>query len=144
MTIYRQYSPDAGISFDSKTEAYRVYYLFSKYVTGTSVALDIDWKPQVGAKGSNAPGTTFVQTAADSLTWENGKTVRFRAWGRSNLAGCMASKKDTAKAHYYPDYTGSKRVLSSELVQRYDRDYVGYAEFDARNTGTVWYNCLNV
>lgn len=110
MTIYRQYSPDAGISFDSKTEAYRVYYLFSKYVTGTSVALDIDWKPQVGAKGSNAPGTTFVQTAADSLTWENGRTVRFRSWSRSNLAGCISSKK---KGSYYPDYCVSEWVTVS-------------------------------
>lgn len=109
MTIYRQYSHDAGLSFDQTTEAYRVYELVTKYATGTSIALETDWKPKAGWLGSNTPGTTFVQTDADSLTWENGNTVRFRSWSRSNLGGCLR----TDKSRYYPDYCVSEWVTVS-------------------------------
>ena len=111
MTIYRQYISADGVSFNSTDEAYRVYQLNTKYATGTSFALDTDWKPRAGAKGSNAPGTTFTQTSADSLTWENGKTVRFRAWSRSNLAGAIGNSKN--KGSYYPDYSISDWVTVS-------------------------------
>ena len=111
MTIYRQYISADGVSFDSADEAYRVYQLNTRYATGTSFALDTDWKPRAGAKGSNAPGTTFTQTSADSLTWENGKTVRFRSWSRSNLAGAIGNSKN--KGSYYPDYSISDWVTVS-------------------------------
>jgi len=110
MTIYRQYSPDGGLSFDATTEAYRVYSLTTKYATGTSFALETDWKPKVGATGSNSPGDTFIQTDADSLTWDNGQTVRFRAWSRSNLAGAI---ENGSKERYYPDYCVSEWVTVS-------------------------------
>ncbi|MBO4263967.1 MAG: hypothetical protein J5871_04740, partial [Bacteroidales bacterium] len=111
MTIYRQYINADGVTFNSADEAYRVYQLNTKYATGTTLALDTDWKPRAGAKGSNLPGTTFVQTSADSLTWENGKTVRFRAWSRSNLAGAIGNSKN--KGSYYPDYSISDWVTVS-------------------------------
>lgn len=109
MTIYRQYSDD-GITFDASTETYRVYYLYAKNLTGTSVSLDTDWKPKAGANGSDAPNTTFEQKASDSLTWESGKTVRFRAWSRSNLAGCLSNGRKTS---YYPDYCVADWVTMS-------------------------------
>ncbi len=111
MTIYRQYSNDAGISFDTSAGSltYRVYQYDTKYATGTDIALDTDWKPKEGATGCTN-GSTFTQTAADSLTWENGNTVRFRAWSRSNLAGTLTSGN---KNSYYPDYCVSGWVTVS-------------------------------
>ena len=110
MTIYRQYSHNAGIDFDASTEAYRVYSLATKYATGTSFALETDWRPKSGAWGSDVPGTKFRQTDADSITWENGKTVRFRAWSRSNLAGAI---DNGSKERYYPDFCVSEWVTVS-------------------------------
>ena len=110
MTIYRQYSEDNGHSFDINTEAYRVYYYVPRKAAGTEIVLGNDWKPMAGAKGSNRPNTTFDQTDADSLTWENGKTVRFRAWSRSNLSNAINNK---SKNTYYPDYCVSDWVTVS-------------------------------
>ena len=108
MRIFRQYAN--GTSFDATTEAYRTYYLKMDYATGTSVSLNSDWIPMAGKLKSDVPGTTATQTAADSLTWENGKTVRFRAWGRSNLANAL---NNGTKGSYYPDYTVSDWVTVS-------------------------------
>ncbi len=112
MTIYRQYSHDAGITFDtsSERETYRVYYYDTKYATGTSIALETDWKPKPGEKGMTNGVVLYPQTEADSLTWENGKTVRFRAWSRSNLAGVL---EGATKSNYYPDYCVSGWVTVS-------------------------------
>ena len=87
MTIYRQYSDDAGITFNVESEAYRVYHLRTRYATGTSIALETDWVPKEGKRGYDPVlnPKSFIQTEADSLTWDNGKTVRFRAWSRNNL-----------------------------------------------------------
>ena len=117
MYIYRQYSND-GITFEKSTQAYRVYSLTTKYITGTNFALETDWHPVAGATGHN-PNTTdypegkrgdFMQEESDSLTWENGKTVRFRAWSRSNLAGVY---ENGSKWRYYPDYCISEWVTVS-------------------------------
>ncbi len=110
MTIYRQYMGENG--FEAGKEAYRVYTLNTKYAAGTSLVLDSDWKPSPGALGSNLPGSTFVQTSADSLTWENGRTVRFRSFSRSNLAGAIGNSA-TNKGSYYPDYSISDWVTVS-------------------------------
>lgn len=118
MRIFRQYATDAtGTAFDATTEAFRTYYLEMDYATGTSVSLNSDWRPLAGKLKSDVPGETATQTSADSLTWENGKTVRFRAWGRSNLSGCINSKQENAKALYYPDYTVSDWVTVSGPTQ---------------------------
>lgn len=116
MRIFRQYATDkSGTSFDATTEAFRTYYLKMDYATGTSVSLNSDWRPMAGKLKSDAPGSAAVeQTAADSLTWENGKTVRFRAWGRSNLANALNSG---TKASYYPDYMVSDWVTVSGPTQ---------------------------
>lgn len=110
MTIYRQYLGTSG--FEADKEAYRVYSLNTKYAAGTSLVLDSDWKPRPGALGSNLPGTTFTQTDADSLTWENGYTVRFRSFARSNLAGAIGNSAKS-KGSYYPDYSISDWVTVS-------------------------------
>ena len=112
MTIYRQYSEDNGQTFDDHTEAYRVYFYEHREATGSSYVFDKNWQVQVGAKGSNAPGNTFTQAKGDSLTWENGKTVRFRAWSRSNLVDAI-TRDGGAKNRYYPDYCVSEWVTVS-------------------------------
>jgi len=130
MYIYRQYIGSNGTDFDPATRAYRVYWLTTRYAAGTSFALETDWKPKEGAWGYN-PDTDeyegkrglFKQTEADSLTWENGKTVRFRAWSRSNVAGAIsncttsssssATDKENARNRYYPDYCVSEWVTVS-------------------------------
>lgn len=112
MTIYRQYSSDYGHTFDAGTEAWRVYELKTKYATGTSLALETDWLPRVGEKGFNPPDATIVQTEADSLTWDNGKTVRFRAWSRSNLAEAIANSSSDG-TRFYPDFCVAEWVTVS-------------------------------
>jgi len=117
MTIYRQYSHDNGRNFDAGTEAWRVYELKTKYATGTSLALETDWLPKKGEIGYNpahdsTPGEYITQTEADSLTWDNGKTVRFRAWSRSNLSGAIPNSSSDPK-RYYPDYCVAEWVTVS-------------------------------
>ena len=114
MTIYRQYSEDAGITFDVTSEAYRVYHLRTRYATGTSIALETDWVPKAGKRGYDPAlnPSSFIQTEADSLTWDNGKTVRFRSWSRSNLRDCITRSK-TDRGQYYPDYSVAEWVTVS-------------------------------
>lgn len=112
MRIFRQYSTGSGGSvFDESTEAFRTYYLKMDYAAGTTVSLHSDWFPKDGKLKSDDPGLEpTVQTEADSLVWENGRTVRFCAWGRSNLSGAI--DKGT-RGSYYPDYTVSDWVTVS-------------------------------
>lgn len=112
MTIYRQYwnaAANEGKGEWGET-AYRVYTYDPKYATGTTISLGINWKVQKGKTGANWNSTlnegkggfsTITQTDKDSLTWENGKPLRFRAWSRSNLAGVLTN--GTAE-RYYPDF----------------------------------------
>ena len=116
MTIYRQYSYDGGNTFVSDS-AYRVYELKTKYATGTTFALETDWLPKVGETGYDPasgtdPARTIVQKEADSLTWENGKTVRFRSWSRSNLDNAI-SRSVSERNRYYPDYCIAEWVTVS-------------------------------
>ncbi|MGN1255496.1 MAG: hypothetical protein ACI4T9_13020 [Prevotella sp.] len=110
MRIFRQYSEDNGQTFDATTEAFRTYSLQTKYATGTSISLETNWKPLKGGLGSDKPGDTFTQTESDSLTWENGKTVRFRSWARSNLSDCLING---SKGLFYPDYSVAEWVTVS-------------------------------
>ena len=98
MRIFRQYALNTdNSSFDENTEAYRTYYLKMNYAAGTSVSLNSDWLPMVGKlKSDDSNAAPQIQTSADSLTWENGRTVRFRAWGRSNLAGRLSAGTKTS------------------------------------------------
>lgn len=115
MVIYRQYW--TGSAFGE--EAYRQYSLVQKYAAGTGsiVSLgDPNWLPLANRAGGNwdtdeKKTVTFSQTDADSLTWDNDRTVRFRAIGRSNYANCINS--DYAKEYYYPDYTISDWITVS-------------------------------
>lgn len=106
MMIYRQYWDPTARDWEN-VQAFRTYSYDVKYATGTSINLGTDWKVAVGRmkgdawKSSADPGPMQVQTAADSLTWENGTTVRFRAWSRSNVAGCISNG---AAGNYYPDF----------------------------------------
>ena len=112
MRIFRQYVDNTGTSFENDT-IFRTYYLKKDYATGTSVSLNDDWVPMAGKlKKDCVKGKAVIekQTASDSLTWENGKTVRFRAWGRSNLANVLNAN---SKGSYYPDYTVSDWVTVS-------------------------------
>ncbi len=110
MRIFRQYADATGSVFLTDGEIFRTYYQKVNYAAGTSVSLNADWLPMAGKLKSDVLGKTAEQTAADSLTWENGKIVRFRAWGRSNLAGALSAG---TKGSYYPDYTISDWVTVS-------------------------------
>ena len=115
MRIFRQYATDpTGTKFDEDHEIFRTYYLESDNAPGTSVSFNSDWVPLKGKQKSyfddNDKKVIEDQNEADSLTWESGATVRFRAWGRSNLAGHL--KAGTSDS-YYPDYTVSDWVTVS-------------------------------
>lgn len=104
MQIYRQYWDGSQNKWED-LQAFRTYSYDVKYATGTSIRLDTEWKVAVGRmKSDNWNGTTGTmtsQTDADSLTWENGSTVRFRAWSRSNIANCIGNG---SAGNYYPDF----------------------------------------
>lgn len=115
MRIFRQYDDDGDGTWT--TSAYRTYYFYHKNATGTSIELGKDWRVYPGRKGYNekadafhAAKQEFTQKESDSLTWENGNNIRFRAWSRSNYAGTIGSDRKLA---YYPDYCISDWVTAS-------------------------------
>lgn len=115
MRIYREYSDGNG-GWEKK--AYRTYFFDTKYATGTTINLGRDWKVEEGRKGLGRGDdyvNPFTQTKADSLTWESGKAVRFRAWARSNYAGALKNCYRDANGitNYYPDYCLSDWVTMS-------------------------------
>lgn len=114
MRIFREYALDNG---GWGEEAYRTYYFHTKYATGTQIELDKDWRVYPHRKGKNANGTIIDdQQEGDSITWENGKTVRFRSWTRSNYAGAVSNcykYKDSGITNYYPDFSISDWVTVS-------------------------------
>lgn len=117
MRIFRQYANPDGTTFDEANEIFRTYYYKMNYATGTNFSINNDWMPgyqELGKQKYNV-GTGFsTQTSGDSLTWENGKIVRFRAWGQSNLSGCL---DNGTRDNYYPDYTVSDWVTVSGPTQ---------------------------
>ena len=130
MRIFCQYAKSGDVTeteFEEGGEIFRTYYYKMNFAAETSVSLDNDWLPapeKYGKKKKNDDGTVDNQTSEDSLTWENGRTVRFRAWGRSNLSGALyatgetdAEKKAKARSSYYPDYTVSDWVTVSGPTQ---------------------------
>ena len=113
MRIFRQYAN--GGSWGE--EAYRTYYFNTKYATGTQISLGTDWRVYPGRRGKNADGSIIEnQQESDSITWENGKTVRFRSWTRSNYANCLSScykYMSSEITNYYPDFSISDWVTVS-------------------------------
>lgn len=105
MTIYRQYWGEE--SDDWAEMDFRVYRFNGKYATNSSIMLSREWKVFAGRLGGRDNGELFVQEPNDSLIWDNGKTVRFRAWCRSNLAGQINTD------NFYPDYCVSDWVTVS-------------------------------
>lgn len=142
MVIYRQYEENG--SFDWQTEIFRSYQYKYTMVPGTEVMLKRDWEVYEGRKkgdyeanGSSRTLTNNIaQTKADSITWENGKTVRFRSWARSNLSNAL----NQGKANYYPDYmvsdwvtvSGPTEAISMTLKHLGSRIY-----FSVKNSGNV-------
>ena len=110
MRIFRQYAEKGSSTAFEDTTIFRTYYLKMDYAAGTSVSLNDDWVPMAGKLKSDSKGNLSNQDSGDSLTWENGRVVRFRAWGRSNLAGVLNAD---SKGSYYPDYTVSDWVTVS-------------------------------
>ena len=115
MTIYRQFSNDGGATFDTVHEAYRVYYYKAHRAANTNILLKTEWAIMTGQYGSDgtaddvpADRKPFVQQESDTLTWEDGRTVRFRAWAISNLAGSYGRAST-----FYPDFTISDYVHAS-------------------------------
>lgn len=115
MTIYRQFYNDNGATFDTEHEAYRVYYYKAHRAANTNILLKTEWAIMTGQFGSDgtaddvpADRKPFVQQESDTLTWEDGRTVRFRAWAISNLAGSYGRAST-----FYPDFTISDYVHAS-------------------------------
>ncbi len=123
MYIYRQYYDTETKAFDWATEDFHAYYFRRKYASGsTNISLGRDWvvaysdknsngnykdnylvryKGKYSANGSDRTLTKSIQTEADSITWENGKTLRYRAWSRSNNSNAF---RNGSKSTYYPDF----------------------------------------
>lgn len=115
MTIYRQYSDDGGANFDATHEAYRVYYYKPNYAGSTGIILKTEWAIMTGQYGSDGTAADvpddrkhFAQQESDTLTWEDGRTVKFRAWAISNLSGAYGNR-----GSFYPDFTISDWVHAS-------------------------------
>lgn len=106
MTIYRQYWDDS-IQDWNQTD-FRVYHYKGTYASG-GINISTDWRVLKGRTGQREDGSRFLQEEKDSLVWDNGKTVRFRAWNRSNLAGVVNSSDGV----FYPDYSFSDWVTVS-------------------------------
>lgn len=117
MVIYRQYEEDGSFGTKSwQNEIFRNYQYKYTMVPGTEVMLKRDWEVYEGRKkgdysasGSSRTLAAEAQTKADSITWENGQTVRFRSWARSNLSGALSG----GKGSYYPDFMVSDWVTVS-------------------------------
>lgn len=115
MTIYRQFPNDGGATFDATHEAYRVYYYKAHRAANTNILLKTEWAIMTGQYGSDGTADDvpsdrklFTQQESDTLTWEDGRTVRFRAWAISNLAGSYGRAST-----FYPDFTISDWVHAS-------------------------------
>lgn len=142
MRIFRQYALDGG---GWGSEAYRTYYFHTQYATGTQIDLGRDWRVYKDRKGKNPDEAEFTQGEADSITWENGKTVRFRSWTRSNYAGCLSGcykYKGSGITNYYPDYSVSDWVTVSgptEQVPLTMRHICSRIAISYRNNGSQFY-----
>lgn len=115
LIVYREYLDGTNNTFGEM--AYRVYHRYQEYIPGTNYTIgDPTWKPLAGKTGFNSlehPDETFKQAESDSLTWDNGRTVRYRAVGRSNFAGSIGNATSSNKGSYYPDYTYCEWVTAS-------------------------------
>ncbi|MBQ0045935.1 MAG: hypothetical protein KBT33_00285 [Prevotellaceae bacterium] len=110
MRIYRNYYEGTAWS---NNEAYRTYAYVYKSDATTGIDLGHDWQVEVGRTGYDDKGEgykTFPQSKADSLTWENGKTIRFRAWSQSNYHNILYG---TTNTYFYPDFCASDYVNAS-------------------------------
>lgn len=136
MVIYRQYTLPNG-TWDPTTEAYRVYGYKSTVASGTGIVLNTKWKPIPKKFGSNSPTEApFEQAESDSLTWENGHMVRYRAWALSNLSGALNPPSYNGNwSSYYPDFTISNWVTASgptmqiPLTLRHITCRIGFSNF---------------
>lgn len=118
MRIYRNYY---GTNDWEADEAYRTYRYLYKADATTGIDLGRDWKPEKGRQGWddwNGDGeyTAQAQTEKDSLSWENGKTVRFRAWSQSNYHNVLYSYNGSGierRTYFYPDFCAADYVVAS-------------------------------
>lgn len=123
MVIYRQYYDTDKKAFDWSTEDFHTYYFRRRYASGsTNISLGREWEVAYSDKknngewedsylarikgkySANGTGRTLaksIQTEGDSITWENGKTLRYRAWSRSNNSNAA---RNSSKSTYYPDF----------------------------------------
>ena len=113
MRIYRNYWDDDNRKWSSQ-EAYRTYYLRYRYGAG-DIMLGKNWFPEAGRQGfddKDGDGIydEFVQTEKDSLTWDNGSTIRFRAWSLSNYYNALRNARSD---YFYPDFSIADWVSSS-------------------------------
>lgn len=114
MRIFRNYYENGAWS---QNEAYRTYKYLYKYGATSGFYLGNDWVPEENRQGydeRNGSFTTFNQNSNDSLTWDNGKTVRFRAWSQSNYHNILNGATQT---YFYPDFCAADYVNASGPTQ---------------------------
>lgn len=118
MYIYRQYWNDDKNQWEYKTPP-GTLYKFTDLTNGATGLFDrTSWQVYSGkifrfedVEYTNPADNTHVYekklTAADSITWESGTTVRFRAWALSRLGNDLSDPNATTpgiKTINYPDY----------------------------------------
>lgn len=115
MRIFRNYWDEAQNQW-SEYIAYRTYYYKYKYGAG-DIDLGKDWLPEKDRKGydlRNDEWVEFTQGENDSLTWDNGNTLRFRAWSLSNYHNAL---KNATKDYFYADFCLADWVNASGPTQ---------------------------
>lgn len=109
MYIYRQYLGSDGkwTYGDGSSVLPGTIYKYTEQFNGeTGIYVKSSWKPYEKKTFSMVDGDfTYTMpnaiTKADSITWENGSTVRFRCWVLSSLCGGLDGDKYNVN---YPDY----------------------------------------
>lgn len=110
MYIYRQYADGNGgwIYGDGETVLPGTIYKYTtQYYGETGIFDKSSWKPYEGKKFSMKDGSFEYTspkaiTSSDSITWENGTTVRFRCWVLNSLCNSLEGDSYTVN---YPDYS---------------------------------------
>lgn len=153
MRIYRNYW-DKDNNKWSDDIAYRTYYYKYKYGAG-DIDLGKDWLPEKGRRGydlrKNADETTswqeFTQEENDSLTWDNGTTLRFRAWSLSNYHNAL---KNASNTYFYADFCVADWVNASgptqgiPLVLKHQGSRLRFQMLDSGNEFNKIEICANI
>lgn len=110
MYIYRQYADgNGGWTYGDGVTVLpgTIYKYATQYYGETDIFDKSSWKPYEDKKFKMKDGTFEYEspkpiTSSDSITWENGTTVRFRCWVLNSLCNSLGGDNYTVN---YPDYS---------------------------------------